>query len=846
MIQEEKAFLEKHKLLPLFKVRFKNEGKTKKAKAPLTNGNWRKEENQINTINDIGEYPSWGLVCGKTSGVMVLDIDGDISILDNLMKTAMLDKVDIDKIKSTLYIRTPNGGYHLYFNYSKGLKNKVNFFNSCDFRTDGGYVLAPYSVITNDEGVAVPYIPIEDKPIMDMPIKLFNFIKKHKINKSDENDDFIEMCEDSFNHLRGMIEGDGRNTALNEALFRHCKAHNIRDKISIRLIATAVNNTYFGEPEEGFLRTADSVYRSLNEESESYCPLWQYDNCYWKNGSKNSSMPVSNFIIEPIKYIECIDDPGKSVLDVLIVTQNGEKAQRQYKASDFDKVSDFDKATNEFKTYFTGTIQDLKHLKVFIYSKVEKTIKGVSCGGMYLLNNEWYFIDKEGCLDSQNNKTDNIVLIDNSDVISSNLIKAEAIEGEELKSISPYLLNFNTHNITASILGYAAGVFLKEKLRKIGIKYSHFFGSGEGGAGKSETLENIIIPLLGIENKPQSAVGCTKYAMEKKASSNNTIPYVIEEYKPKRIGEYKVNLISNMLRDLYDGHTSIRGSQDMSIHELELVSPVIIMGESSTSETANIERSLMITFSKTDSLKAERTAAYMILKNNPLLNKLGRSLLEKSLKLSIDDVKILYNGCLGQVSPEIKTPRVRNTVANTLLGLTILYNIYSDLGLSFENETDTTWSEVVECVNNNAIEEILENTSTTFSIIDKTFEVFNNMFGMQYCKEGDTYLCKLIDDDTLAMQISTIYTFFTKFIREYNIEGDWLSYGDFVKQLKKNDYCIAFNIAIRFLKKFASSDSVKDKQIKGLKISLSKMNKKGLNIDKIIDYANDSKLGEIF
>jgi hypothetical protein len=582
-----------------------------------------------------------------------------------------------------------------------------------------------------------------------------------------------------------------------------------------------------------------SYQQSMGEHSnsESYSPIWEYNNCYWKNGSKNTNMPVSNFIIVPIKYIECIDDPSKSILDVLIITQNGEKMQRQYRASDFDKVSEFDKATNGFKTYFTGTIQDLKYLKVFIYSKVDKTIKGVSCGGMHLLDKEWYFIDKDGCLDSENNKTDNVLLIDSGDVISSNLINAEAINAEELKQISPYLLKFNNNNITINILGYIAGLFSKEKLRKSGIKYSHFFGSGEGGAGKSETLENIIIPLLGIENKPQSAAGCTKYATEKKASSNNTIPYIIEEYKPKRIGDYKVNLISNMLRDLYDGHTSIRGHQDMSIHELELVSPVIIMGEASTSETANIERSLMITFSKADSLVEERTAAYTALKNNPLLNKLGRSLLEKSLKLSVEDVKSLYDDCLVQVSSEIKTPRVRNTVANTLLGLTILWRTYSDLGLSFENETGISWLEIVEAVNSNAVEEILENTSSTLSIIDRTFEVFNNMFGMQYCKDGDTYLCKLIDDDTLAMQISTIYTFFTKFIQEYKIEGDWLSWNDFIKQLKKNDYCIAFNITLRFPKKYIpEKGEAKDKPLKGLKISLSKIDKKGIDINNIIEY----------
>lgn len=176
-------------------------------------------------------------------------------------------------------------------------------------------------------------------------------------------------------------------------------------------------------------------------------------------------------------------------------------------------------------------------------------------------------------------------------------------------------------------------------------------------------------------------------------------------------------------------------------------------------------------------------------------------------------------------------------MANTLLGLTIIRDVYSEFGLSFENETGVSWLDILNSVNDNAIEENLESSNNTFSIIDKTFEVFNNMFGMQYCKDGDTYLCKLMDDDTLAMQINTIYTFFSKFIKEFNIKGDWLSWDDFRKQLKKNDYCIAFNVNIKFPKKYADESEPKNKQIKGLKVNLSILDKKGIDISNIIDYA---------
>lgn len=47
-------------------------------------------------------------------------------------------------------VRTPSGGFHLYFTASPGLKNKANRTLGLDVRSAGGYVLAPTSYIETD------------------------------------------------------------------------------------------------------------------------------------------------------------------------------------------------------------------------------------------------------------------------------------------------------------------------------------------------------------------------------------------------------------------------------------------------------------------------------------------------------------------------------------------------------------------------------------------------------------------------------------------------------------------------------------------------------------------------
>jgi hypothetical protein len=82
---------------------------------------------------------------------------------------------------------------------------------------------------------------------------------------------------------------------------------------------------------------------------------------------------------------------------------------------------------------------------------------------------------------------------------------------------------------------------------------------GHSGSGKSSTLENVLVPLLGMDSHILNASDCTPTALNKSASSSNFMPLIIDEYKPSRIDKYRVNTLSNLLRNSYDLHKGIRG-----------------------------------------------------------------------------------------------------------------------------------------------------------------------------------------------------------------------------------------------------------------------------------------------
>jgi len=98
------------------------------------------------TFNKIRSFHNIGIITGKASGIVVLDIEkADLDDWYELLEQH-------PKLKETLTVRTGGGGLHIYFDYDSrtekirnGVKIKLpiteNKFAKVDVRTTGGQVL---------------------------------------------------------------------------------------------------------------------------------------------------------------------------------------------------------------------------------------------------------------------------------------------------------------------------------------------------------------------------------------------------------------------------------------------------------------------------------------------------------------------------------------------------------------------------------------------------------------------------------------------------------------------------------------------------------------------------------
>ena len=105
--------------------------------------------------------------------------------------------------------------------------------------------------------------------------------------------------------------------------------------------------------------------------------------------------------------------------------------------------------------------------------------------------------------------------------------------------------------------------------------------------------------------------------MLKLISATNSIPIILDEYKPYDMPAQRLKALNRLLRKSYDGQKEFRGRPDQTTNEYALTAPVAIAGEVSLSEGALLERIIAVEMSPND-LNQQMRQAYTKLQSLPL------------------------------------------------------------------------------------------------------------------------------------------------------------------------------------------------------------------------------------
>ena len=128
---------------------------------------WKELQERYPTDEEVDQWwAKWpaanvGIITGRISDLSVIDVDGEVG-MESI-------RGQPEKPPSTRVIKTPKG-WHLYYRYREDWHTGAAFLPGIDVRNDGGYVVAPPSVVDGKE-----YHVFRDKEIavMHLPMSAF-------------------------------------------------------------------------------------------------------------------------------------------------------------------------------------------------------------------------------------------------------------------------------------------------------------------------------------------------------------------------------------------------------------------------------------------------------------------------------------------------------------------------------------------------------------------------------------------------------------------------------------------------------------------------------------------------
>lgn len=208
------------------------------------------------------------------------------------------------------------------------------------------------------------------------------------------------------------------------------------------------------------------------------------------------------------------------------------------------------------------------------------------------------------------------------------------------------LMKVNDPYTCAALLSWMTACFHRQIFQRYYRQFPLCQPFGQAGSGKSTTTELFLrLFYYRVEALQLNADKTTKYALESAIMSSASIPCVIDEYKPREMGTVRHNMLMSTFRAAYTsapwqkgGMAQDLGSSLRDIRSFALYAPVLYIGETMETQTACMERTVPIPFSK-GSLEGREGYLDTLMDNRDVLSVIGKELVLLTMTMNLDQFK---------------------------------------------------------------------------------------------------------------------------------------------------------------------------------------------------------------
>ena len=501
-------------------------------------------------------------------------------------------------------------------------------------------------------------------------------------------------------------------------------------------------------------------------------PVYEAQGRYWIKMAR-ANKEISTWVAEPVHIVK-INDTISRVWN--IVSEDKIIKDVSFSPEDISSLPAFKRRIMSLyhKLLWYGAEVELMRVLDYINQNYPKlpTVNGVDKVGMIQdpLTKNWIVLTQL-CAWDKNTSRNDYIYFNPSSKKEITFSPEATISVNELENIRKYMWRFNELSVCATIWGWMASIFIKQRLYEMhSVRFPVLMIHGQAGSGKSESARHVIQPFFGDVSPMLRVDDITSFAFTALGSSTNMFPLIYDEYKPALFDNSKVKMISKMIRGLYDNESAVRGQKDLSTREFKIFAPAVIIGEMGFEETALRERSVDVFVNKNEGY--QYLEFFLKLAKLPIA-KFGNALLNWSLTLSDDELFKMF-------SANIKgNGRVVHNIAMVNTGLDLIKRFFSEYKIEFNNDAlkETVYEYQMEAQTV---------AGETRSAVDNILEGIIVMHQSELLTE--TMIDNDFDETELFLHTPTIYPRFKKWARETNFDGEVISHNEFVKQLKKMQY----------------------------------------------------------
>ena len=162
------------------------------------------------------------------------------------------------------------------------------------------------------------------------------------------------------------------------------------------------------------------------------------------------------------------------------------------------------------------------------------------------------------------------------------------------------LLQCHPSKTIAKIVGWMGSASFRPLFQSCYGKYPLLHVYGPAGAGKTELVMSLLHLFYDREDPKSATPSGTFYAFQTMIAATASIPVVLDEYKPHKMNKEVVERYRGLFRDAYNGKSVTRGGGNRAsekataLQEVKLQGPLAFIAEAIESETAILERSLVV------------------------------------------------------------------------------------------------------------------------------------------------------------------------------------------------------------------------------------------------------------